>query len=314
MNAVPTKPSSDAGLDTKAVIAAAVTVVLWASAFLSIRSTAAHFSPGALAQGRMVTAALALLVIWLIRRGGLPSRHAWPGIAISGVVWFAGYMVLLNWGEQQVDAGTASMLVNIGPILMAVFGGILLKEGFPRNLVIGVVVAFAGTLVVGFSSANATHITVLGVLLCVAAAVCYASGVVSQKTALRYATPLQATTFGAVIGAIVCSGFSAQLVGEIRAAPMSATANMVYLGLFPTAIAFSTWAYALSRTTAGRMGATTYAVPAVVVLGSWLLLNEVPTGLACVGGALCLLGVAISRLRQRPKAPTPRAPVVKTSA
>ena len=70
---------------------------------------------------------------------------------------------------------------------------------------------------------------------------------------------------------------------------------MVYLGVFPTALAFLTWAYALARTTAAKMGATTYVVPAIVIAMSWLLLAEVPGWLTLVGGVLCLAGVAISR-------------------
>ncbi|CAM5689132.1 hypothetical protein SGRIM128S_03797 [Streptomyces griseomycini] len=66
-----------------------------------------------------------------------------------------------------------------------------------------------------------------------------------------------------------------------------------------TALAFTTWAYALARTTASRMGATTYAVPALVVLMSWLALGEVPGPLTLVGGVLCLAGVAVSRSRSR---------------
>src|SRR5438132_8624535 len=91
-----------------AVAAAGVTVILWASAFVSIRSAGAAYSPGALALGRLLSGALALGVICLIRREGLPPRSAWRGIAVSGVLWFGFYMVVLNWGEQQVDAGTAA--------------------------------------------------------------------------------------------------------------------------------------------------------------------------------------------------------------
>lgn len=62
---------------------------------------------------------------------------------------------------------------------------------------------------------------------------------------------------------------------------------------------------------AGRMGATTYAVPALVVLMSWLLLDEVPAPLAVAGGLLCLAGVAVSRTRPRrspePALPSPRS-------
>ncbi len=64
---------------------------------------------------------------------------------------------------------------------------------------------------------------------------------------------------------------------------------MVYLGIFPTAIGFLTWAYALSRTTAGRMGATTYLVPPIAILIGWAMLGEAPAALAFVGGALSLV-------------------------
>lgn len=279
----------------RAVAAATVTVVLWASAFVGIRAAAPYFSPGSLALGRLLTGALVLIVFLLIRGQGVPPRAAWPGIAISGVLWFGGYMVALNWGEELVDAGTAALVVNVGPAIMAVLAGLFLGEGFPPRLMAGIAVSFAGTVVVGLSMSGGGRAPVLGVLLCLVAAITYAAGVVAQKPALRHATALQATTFGCAIGALACLPFAGELVADVRAAPLSATLNVVYLGVFPTAIAFTTWAYALARTTAGRMGSTTYAVPAVVVLLSWLMLGEVPGWLTLAGGVLCLAGVAVSR-------------------
>ncbi|MGH8880031.1 MAG: EamA family transporter, partial [Stackebrandtia sp.] len=110
-------------VDRRAMAAASVTVLAWASAFVSIRSAGASYSPGSLALGRMATAAIVLLAIWAIRGGGLPRKAAWPGILITGVLWFGLYMVALNWGEQEVDAGTAAMVVNVGPVLIALLGG-----------------------------------------------------------------------------------------------------------------------------------------------------------------------------------------------
>ncbi|WP_204299548.1 DMT family transporter [Actinoplanes campanulatus] len=283
--------------ERSAVVAAAVTVVLWASAFVGIRAAAPHFAPGSLALGRLLAGALTLLIFLLISRQGLPPRAAWPGILISGVVWFGGYMVALNWGEELVDAGTAAMLVNVGPAVMALLAGWLLHEGFPPRLLAGIAVSFAGTVIVGYSMSGGGGSSVLGVVLCLVAAVTYAAGVVAQKPALKHASALQATTFGCVIGAIACLPFAGQLIADVRAAPVAITLNVVYLGVFPTAIAFTTWAYALARTTAGKMGSTTYAVPAVVVLMSWLILGEVPGWLTLAGGALCLAGVAVSRSR-----------------
>ncbi|MFK4226943.1 DMT family transporter [Streptomyces sp. NPDC019890] len=286
-----------------ALAAAGVTVVLWASAFVSIRSAGAAYSPGALALGRLLAGSLALGCVLLVRRERLPPRAAWPGIAISGLLWFGVYMVVLNWGEQEVDAGTAAMVVNIGPILIALLGARVLGEALPPRLLTGMAVSFAGAVTVGLSMSGEGSASTLGVLLCLLAAVGYAGGVVGQKPALAHASALQVTTFGCLVGAVACMPFVVQLVSEAQRAPLSATLNMVYLGVFPTALAFTTWAYALARTTAGRMGATTYAVPALVVLMSWLALDEVPGGLTLAGGALCLAGVAVSRSRARRPAP-----------
>ncbi|WP_345647943.1 DMT family transporter [Streptomyces siamensis] len=279
--------------------AATVTVGLWASAFVSIRSAGEAYSPGALALGRLLAGALALGAVCLIRREGWPPRAAWPGIAISGLLWFGFYMVVLNWGEQQVDAGTAALVVNIGPILIALLGSRLLGDPMPPRLLAGMAVSFAGAVAVGLSMSGEGGSSVLGVVLCLLAAVGYAGGVVAQKPALGRAGALQVTTFGCLVGAVACLPFAGQLVTEAAKAPASATLNMIYLGLFPTALAFTTWAYALARTTASRMGATTYAVPALVVLMSWLFLGEVPGPLTLAGGALCLAGVAVSRSRPR---------------
>jgi drug/metabolite transporter (DMT)-like permease len=206
-------------------------------------------------------------------------------------------MVALNWGEQHVDAGTAAMIVNIGPVLIAVLSGWLLHEGFPRRLLAGLAVSFTGAVVVGLSESGGGRAPLLGVGACLLAAVSYAVAVVSQKPALRHASALQVTMFGCFVGTLATLPFAGQLVSQAAAAPLSATLNLVYLGVFPTALAFTTWAYALSRTTAGKMGATTYLVPTLVVLMSWAILGETPQMLAVAGGALCLAGVAISRRR-----------------
>ncbi|MFJ3202633.1 DMT family transporter [Streptomyces sp. NPDC086989] len=276
-------------------------VFAWASAFVSIRSAGAAYSPGALALGRLLAASLVLVVLLLLRREGLPPRGARRGVLVSGIVWFAGYTVALNWGERLVDAGTASLLVNTGPILMALLAARLLGEALPPRLLAGMAVSFAGAVVVGLSmsSGGDGSTSLLGVALCLLAAVAYATGVVVQKPALSFGTPLQITAYSCLVGAVACLPFTGRLVAEIPRAPLSATLNMVYLGVVPTALAFTTWTYALARMPAGKLGATTYAVPAIVVLLSWILLGEVPAWLTLLGGLLCLAGVAVSRSRPR---------------
>ena len=83
----------------------------------------------------------------------------------------------------------------------------------------------------------------------------------------------------------------------LAVAPAGVWWAVVYLGVVPTAIAFSTWAYALGRSDAGRLSITTYAVPPVAIAMGWLFLGEVPLLLAVVGGGVSLVGVAVSRRR-----------------
>jgi drug/metabolite transporter (DMT)-like permease len=130
---------------------------------------------------------------------------------------------------------------------------------------------------------------------------------VAQKPVLRRLPALQVTFTACAIGALCCLPWSGVLVDELGGAPAGAVAGMVYLGVVPTALAFSTWAYALSRMDAGRLGVTTYLVPPLVIAMGWLLLDEVPPALAVVGGSVCLAGVAVSRRRTRVRLPVPVA-------
>lgn len=281
--------------------AAATTVLLWAAAFVAIRHVGTAFSPGALSLGRLVVGSLVLGAFMLVRRPTWPPRAMWPRLVVVGVLWFGVYNIALNAGEQRVDAGTAAMVVNVGPILLAVLAGAFLGEGFPRSLLAGSAVAFAGVVVIGLATSVDASADAVGVLLCVVAAVAYAVAVVAQKPLLTRLPALQVTWLAATIGAVSCLPFGPSLVREAAAAPPSMLAWVVFLGAFPTALAFTTWAYALSRTSAGRMGATTYLVPPIAVLLGWVLLGETPATLALGGGVLCLVGVFLTRRTTRRK-------------
>lgn len=281
-----------------ALLAVVVTVVAWASAFVAIRAVGASYEPGPLALGRLLVGALALGAGVLVsRRWVAPTGREWALIVLCGLAWFAVYNVALNAAEQRIDAGTTAMLVNVGPILIALFAGLLLGEGFPRWLLIGGGIAFGGVLLVGTATANTDSADVLGVVLCLVAAVTYAIGVLAQKPVLRRLPALQVTFLACAIGAVACLPYTPALLADLAASPAAATAGLVYLGVVPTALAFSTWAYALARMDAGRLGVTTYAVPPITIALSAVLLGELPPWLALVGGVVCLVGVGLSRRR-----------------
>lgn len=288
------------------LLAAAVTVVLWASAFVVVRSAGAHFSPGALALGRQLAGSAALTLIVLVvalRRGKmprLPRGRTLVTILIWGAAWFGLYNLSLNAAEQTLDAGTTALIVNIAPMLIAVLAGLFLGEGFPRKLMIGMGVAFVGVAIIASTTWTGTG-DVAGVLFGLSAAVIYAVSTIVQKRVLAVVDALTMTWIGCLAGTVFCLPFAGDLAAQITTVPVDATLSLVYLGIFPTAIAFLTWGYALSRTQAGRLAASTYVVPPLAVLLSWFLLGEIPALLALAGGVLCLGGVAIATIRRSRK-------------
>ncbi len=288
--------------------AVAVTLVLWASAFVGIRAVGDSFSPAPMALLRLAVGSLALtaVVLLLRRRGRWPDRRALGLIACYGLLWFAGYTVVLNAAERHLDAGTAAMLVNVGPLLVAVAAGRFLGEGYPRPLLVGIAVSFTGVTIIAVGG-DGGHSDRFGILLGLVTAVLYAAGILVQKVTLRTTDAVTATWLGCAAGTVAVLPAAPQAAAELLRAPGTAVAAVVYLGVFPTAVGFALWAYALARVNAGTMASTTLSVPGIVVLMSWALLGELPTAAGLVGGALCLLGVAIGRRAPRP-ADTPRGP------
>src|SRR4051794_3062766 len=113
-------------LHGSALAAGLVTVMLWGSAFVGIRAAGAHLSPGSIALGRLLVSALLLTGVAAVRRYPLPARRDLTAIALYGVLWLAIYSVALNAAERIVDAGSAALLVNTGPILVAILAGTFL--------------------------------------------------------------------------------------------------------------------------------------------------------------------------------------------
>ncbi|MCY7395793.1 MAG: DMT family transporter [Nocardioides sp.] len=287
--------------------AVGVTLVLWASAFVAIRHLADDFSPGALSLGRVGIGAVALGVVAVGRPMPRPSRRDWLSLAVIGVLWFGIYHVALNEGEQRVDAGTASMLLQVSPVLIALLAAVFLHERFTTHLALGLALAFSGVALIGFSASPEGDRDVLGVVLCMVSAVAYAISLVLQKPLLRRISALHVTWIACTIGAVVCLPFAGQLVFEVRQAPASSVLWVVYLGIFPTAVAFTTYAYALSHMSAANLGVTTYLVPPITIVLGLLLLDETPPSIAYVGGALALAGVAVARRTSRAPAARPPA-------
>jgi drug/metabolite transporter (DMT)-like permease len=285
----------EARTDVAALLAGLVTVTLWGSAFVAIRDVGRTMSPGSVALGRLLVSLVILGLAAAIRREPLPCRRDLLGIAAFGVLFLGVYSFTLTAAERRVDAGTAAMLINTGPILIAIMAGVFLGEGFPRWLFAGCAVALAGVVLIGLGNSQAGSRSGVGIALLLVAASAYATAVVIQKPVLARVSPLQVTWLGCVAGTIVCLPFAPTLARELDDAGTSGIGWIVYLGVAPTALGFAAWSFALRRMPAGRLASLAYLIPVVAIVLGWALLGETPPELAIAGGVLCVAGVSIAR-------------------
>ena len=276
------------------------TLVFWASAFVAIRHLGDDFGPGALSLGRLLVGSACLAVVALA--GGLPRPTAaeWRSIALIGVLWFGVYNVALNEGEQRVDAGTAAMLIQVSPVLIALLAALFLGERFTAHLGAGLALAFGGVALIALSTSPDGDRDPLGVALVLVAAVVYAISAVLQKPLMARLRAVHVVWLACTIGAIACLPFAGQLWSEAAAAPASSLWWLVYLGVFPTALAFTTYGFALKHMSASSLGVTTYLVPPITIVLGLVFLGEAPPTMAYVGGARAQVGVAVARRKPRP--------------
>src|SRR3954453_18334090 len=255
------------------LVAVAVTLLLWSSGFVAIAHLGHTFPPGAVLLGRLLVGSVALGIVLLMRGWTMPSRRDWPGLVVIGVLWFGLYNVALNAGELRVDAGTAAMLIQLSPVLVAVLAAVFLGERATPALGVGLLVAFGGVVLIATSTSEAGNRDPFGVVLCLISAAAYAVSLILQKPLVARLPAIEVTWIACTVGAISCLPFAGDLVTDARASSAADLGWVVFLGVFPTAIAFSTYAFALSHMSAGNLAVTTYLVPPITVLLSWVLLS-----------------------------------------
>ncbi|GAA2158015.1 DMT family transporter [Actinomadura napierensis] len=281
------------------VLALAGTVVLWASAFPAIRVGIDGLGVAALSFLRIVIAAMALILAAPLAKVRPPRRRDLPMIALCGATGITAYQVLLNWGEVQVEAGTASLLIATAPVFSVLLGSLLLEERPTRTVIVGSVVALAGAAIVGL--AEGTGGFTVSALIVLAAAVVQGTYHFATKPLLRRYTGLEVATYAMVAGTVFALPLVPAAWPATLHAPADALASAVYLGLLPSALGFVIWAYAVARLPLAASTAALYLVPPVALIVSYGWLGEVPHPIELVGGAVSAAGVIlIHRSRAAP--------------
>ena len=283
-------------------VALMTTIVLWASAFAGIRVAVRAFSPEHLSILRLAVASAVLGAI-AAGRGGVrvPARADVPRLALVAFAGMTAYQLLLNAGEVSVPAGTASLLVNVSPLIAAGLAVTLLGERLPARARAGIAIGFGGAVLVGLSRDGGVGFDARA-LLVLGAAVAQATFFVAQKGLLDRSRldALDVTAWAMWLGTAMLLPFAPGLPHAVASAPAGALAAVLYLGVGASALGFVSWAYASARVPVSFAASTLYAVPVVAALAAWLWLGETPAPLAVAGGAVASAGVALTAASRRP--------------
>lgn len=281
-------------MDIRILFAYGMAIILWGSAFPGIRVALESYSPEHVALLRMGTASFVLFFIALKMKMKPPALKDIPAILLLGGLGFSVYHTFLSIGEKTVEAGTASLLIALVPLLSALLAVVFLKEKFGAAGWVGSLIAFIGVGVISLS--GGTFQIEWGVLVILAGALGEAFYFVFQSSYLQKYGFLPFTFYAIFAGTLFMLPFAGGLGTAVGQASVESTLTILYLGLFPTVIPYFAIAYATSRQGASEATSFLYLVPVMAIMISWLWLGELPTLLSILGGILALIGVATPRM------------------
>lgn len=290
-------PTAGNRTDTVAVAAVVITIFAWASAFPAIRAGLEAFGPLELGAVRFAVAAIPAAIYLAVTRPKLPERSELWRFAVGGFGFVALYTGLLNYGELTVSAGAASFIINVSPILTALFATAYLGERFSIIAWGGTLLSFAGIGIIALGEGDGLRFDA-GALFILGAAFVTAANAIAQKPLFIRHNPLAVSAWNMVVGALVLSPFLPSGLAQATVADAHGLFAAVYLGVVPSLIAYASWSVALSRLPASRASNFLYCVPPVATLMGFFWLGEAPGMLGIAGGALALVGVAIVNLRR----------------
>ena len=274
------------------LIAAAVPG-LWGMGLVIAKPVVDTFPPILLMALRFtVTAAL---MVWFVP---IPRRVLGSLALIAFVGSALQYGFTFN-GLRRLDAGTTALIVQVEVVFLVLIAAVWLGERLSLRKLIGMVVAFAGLLVVyGTPRLQGQEV---GIAMVLAGAFLWAVGqVMVRRLGQREAKPLGGMTTIAWVS-VFCAPqlFLISFIFEGDPRPALAEAGWVvwaavlYLGVGMTALAYSCWYHVLGKYEAGRVGPFLLLTPVASVLGGALFLGEPLTFEILLGGAILIAGVAI---------------------
>lgn len=274
------------------------TIILWGSAFPMIKIALNDFSAESLSAFRLILATIILLPFVIIKKLPTPELRDIPVIFILGFCGFVIYHTALNFGETLISAGISGILVSTTPIFSSALAYIFLKEHFSKWNWLSSLVAFIGISIISISKDDYTTINVLGVFIILLASFSESLYFTFQKKYIEKYGFIAFTLYTIMASSPFMLIFIPEIINDIHGATFTSIVSVLYLAIFPTIIPYVLLAYIVKSVGVSDATMSLYLTPIVSLLLSYLLLDELPTTLAIIGGLITLLGVSLSNFFQ----------------
>ncbi len=275
---------------------------LWSSSFAAIKIGVGTIPPLTLAAGRIAVAAAVLYALIALRGQRLPrSARLWALFFLIGVTGNALPFTLIAWGEERIDSGLAAILMAVMPPATVLLTHVFTRdERLTAIKVIGVAMGFAGVVLLigpealrGLGGQAGRQLAVAGGAVCYAVAATVACFMPPSSPAVRSA----AVMICASVQMIPLALFVDQ-PWALSPSPGSVAA-LVYLGLFPTALATIIFFQLISARGATFVALNNYMIPVMGVIWGAAFLGERLSLQALGALALILIGIGVTNLRPR---------------
>ena len=269
--------------------------LIWGASFLFIAEGLQSVEPNGLTFARILVGFVTLGLMPSAR--GPIAREDRGKVVLLGLIWLALPLSMFPFAEQRVSSALTGMLNGANPLLVAIVAAALARRLPGREVLVGLAVGLAGTVLVALPSLSLGGSSLDGVLFILAGVTCYGF-------ALNLARPLQQRS-GALPVIWRAQGWALLMtaplgVPELLRAhwTLGPLLSVLALGALGTGVAYVLLAVAAGRVGATRAAATTFLIPGVALLLGWVVRGEHVAALSIVGCAVCVGGAWLMRRAQ----------------
>jgi len=291
----------------KYIILITLPIIFWACAFPFINILLRELSFINLTIMRFVVVCIVLLIFISIqskRFSPLQKKDIIP-IFLLGFFGVIGYHLGLNYGEQYISPGAASLIIATIPIFVAILSILYLEEKITIKKTIGIIISLTGVTIISLWGTTNAKIEIdylfgaIGVLI---AALMGALYTIAGKKMLKRYTGLSLTVYAMLLGSIGLIPFlNTSLINQVKNLSLVGWGALIFLGLFSTIIAYTFWYIALETKDATEISMYLYAIPVVSTIISFFLVGEIITMYFLIGGMFVITGLLLVNSKKSPK-------------